>query len=271
MPFNPTPCQHKGTPLLEVRDLRVQFPTPAGLVRAVDGVSLTLERQETFGLVGESGCGKSATALALFRLLPLGTLVSGSIQFEGKSLLDLPERAMRSIRGGGMGMIFQEPAASLNPIYSLGSQVAEAVRLHRRLSRRGSREAALGLLGDVQLADPLRVARQYPHEVSGGMQQRVMIAMALAGRTRLLVADEPTTALDVTVQAEILTLLRRLRHQHGMSLLLIAHDLDVVAEMVDTVAVMHAGTIVERGAVATVFTRPVHPYTKGLLACRPRI
>jgi len=178
---------------------------------------------------------------------------------------------MRALRGGGLAMIFQEPAASLNPIYNLGSQVAEAVRLHRPLSRRGAWQAALDLLRDVQMPDPERVARQYPHQVSGGMQQRAVIAMALAGRPRLLLADEPTTALDVTVQAEILALLGRLRARHGMALLLITHDLDVVSAMADTVAVMYAGHIVEQGPVRQVFQQPLHPYTLGLFQCRPRL
>jgi peptide/nickel transport system ATP-binding protein len=257
--------------LLEIRDLRVHFPAAHGLARAVDGVSFALGAQQTLGLVGESGCGKSATALALLRLHPPAVRVSGSVRFDGVSLLELPEDRLTSIRGRGLAMVFQEPAASLNPIYSLGRQVAEAVRLHQRLRRRTAWSAALDLLRLVQLAEPERVARQYPHEVSGGMQQRVAIALALAGRPRLLVADEPTTALDVTVQAEILTLLRQLRAQFGMALLLITHDLDVVAQMADTVAVMYAGQIVERGPAREVFRRPLHPYTAALLACRPRL
>lgn len=257
-------------PLLDVRDLRVHFPTPAGLARAVDGIGFTLEARRTLCIVGESGCGKTATALALLRLQPAAALVSGSVRFEGTSLLDLAEREMRHVRGGAMAMVFQEPAASLNPVYTIGSQVSEVVRLHRRLSRRTAWTTALDLLRDVQMHDPERVARQYPHEISGGMQQRAVIAMALAGRPRLLLADEPTTALDVTVQAEILALLRRLGAEHGMALLLITHDLDVVAGMADTVAVMYAGKIVEQGPMRQVFEQPLHPYTAGLLRCRPR-
>ena len=256
--------------LLDVEDLKVHFPTADGPARAVDGIGFRLEAQGSLCLVGESGCGKTATALALLRLLPDRAAVSGSVRFEGASLLDLPEWRMRHVRGGGIAMIFQEPAASLNPIYRIGTQVAEAVRLHCRLSRPSAWDRALGLLRDVQLHGAERVARQYPHELSGGMQQRVAIAMALAGRPRLLLADEPTTALDVTVQAAILGLLRRLRARHGMALLLITHDLGIVAEMADTVAVMYAGKIVEHGPVGRVLRQPLHPYTAGLLGCRPR-
>jgi len=259
-------------PLLEVRKLRVAFPTARdGLARAVDGISFTLEPRQILGLVGESGCGKSATALALLGLHPPSTRLSGEVYFAGMSLLDLQESRWRSIRGRGIGMIFQEPAACLNPIYGLGWQVAEAVRLHQGLGRRSAWSTTLELLRVVQFADQERVARQYPHEVSGGMQQRVMIALELAGRPRLLLADEPTTALDVTVQAEILALLRRLRDQLDMALLLITHDLDVVAQMADTVAVMYAGQIVEQGPTQQILQRPLHPYTAGLLACRPRL
>jgi len=256
--------------ILDVQDLRVHFPTADGPARAVDGVSFSLDAQRTLCLVGESGCGKTATALALLRLLPDAAAVSGSVRFEGESLLDLSERRMRRVRGVGMALIFQEPAASLNPIYRIGSQVAEAVHLHRRLGHRAAWDTALDLLRDVQMPDAGRVARQYPHEISGGMQQRAAIALALAGRPRLLLADEPTTALDVTVQAEILALLRRLRAQHGMALLLITHDLGIVAEMADTVAVMYAGKIIEQGSVERVFRQPLHPYTAALLSCRPR-
>jgi oligopeptide/dipeptide ABC transporter ATP-binding protein len=259
------------SPLLEVENLHVHFPTAEGVARAVDGVSFNLEARRTLCLVGESGCGKSTTALALLRLQPASALVSGSVRFEGTSLLDLPESRLRQVRGVGIGMIFQEPAASLNPIYTLGGHVAEAVRLHQRLSRRAARARTLEFLRDVRMPEPERVARQYPHEVSGGMRQRALIAMALAGRPRLLLADEPTSALDVTVQAEVLALLRRLREQHGMALLLITHDLDVVAALGEEVAVMYAGKVVEHGPAAEVFRRPLHPYTEGLLGCRPRL
>jgi oligopeptide/dipeptide ABC transporter ATP-binding protein len=259
------------TPLLEVRDLRVHFPTRDGLARAVDGIGFTLAAGHTLCLVGESGCGKSTTVRALLRLLPAPARVSGAVCFEGRSLLDLPEQDLRALRGGRIGMVFQEPAASLNPLYPLGRQVAEVVRLHRRLGRRAAWDTALDLLGDVQLPDPERVARQYPHEVSGGMQQRVALALALAGRPWLLLADEPTTALDGTVQAEILALLRRLRANHGLALLLVTHNLGVVAEVADVVAVMYAGKIVEQGPVQQVLRSPLHPYTRGLLDCLPRL
>jgi peptide/nickel transport system ATP-binding protein len=237
----------------------------------VDGISFTLQAGHTLGLVGESGCGKSVTAAALLRLLPSSAHISGAVYFEGAALLELPEGRMRHVRGAGIGLIFQEPVSSLNPIFTLGSQIAEVVRVHQRLGRRAAWDRALDLLRAVQIRSPERVARQYPHEVSGGMAQRVAIALALAGRPRLLIADEPTTALDSTVQAEILTLLRRLRQEHGMAMLLITHDLDVVAEMAEDVEVMYAGKIVEQGPLRRVFQTPLHPYTAGLLACRPRL
>jgi peptide/nickel transport system ATP-binding protein len=259
------------TPLLHVQDLRVHFPTAAGVARAVDGISFTLQAGRTLGLVGESGCGKSVTAAALLRLLPSSAQISGAVDFEGVALLQLPEGRMRSVRGAGIGLIFQEPVSSLNPIFPLGSQIAEVVRVHQRIGRRAAWNTALDLLRAVQIRSPERVARQYPHQVSGGMAQRVAIALALAGQPRLLIADEPTTALDTTVQAEILTLLRRLRQEHGMAMLLITHDLDVVAEMAEDVAVMYTGKIVEQGPLRRVFQAPLHPYTAGLLACRPRL
>ncbi len=256
---------------LSVLQLSVHFPTPAGVARAVDGVSLAVAPRSAFGLVGESGCGKSTLALALLRLLPASAQVAGSVHFEGVSLPDLPERRMQDIRGRGIALVSQDPGAGFNPIYRLGGQLAEVVRLHQGLGRRAAWSAGLDLLRAVQLADPERVARQYPHEVSGGMLQRVAIALALAGRPRLLLADEPTSALDVTVQAGILDLLEQLRARLGMALLLISHDLEVVARMTDTVAVMYAGQIVETGPTARVLQRPRHPYTAALLACRPRL
>jgi peptide/nickel transport system ATP-binding protein len=258
-------------PLLDVRRLSVHFATAHGPARAVDGISFAIHSNETLALVGESGCGKSATALALLGFHAPSAEVFGSVHFEGTSLLDLPPGRWPSIRGRRIALVFQEPAVAFNPIYRLGSQVAETVRLHRRVGRRSAWNAALELLHIVQLDDPAQVARQFPHEVSGGMQQRVALALALAGKPPLLIADEPTTALDVTVQAEILRLLRRLRTQFGMALLLISHDLDIVAQMADTVAVMYAGKIVEQGPVEKVFQHPLHPYTAGLLACRPRL
>jgi peptide/nickel transport system ATP-binding protein len=242
-----------------------------GWARAVDGVSFTLEAGGAFGLVGESGCGKSALALALLGLHTSATRVTGAIHFQGASLLGRPERDWRAVRGRALALVFQEPSSSLNPIYTLGSQVAEVVRLHRRLGRRATRDVTLELLRNVRLDHPERVARQYPHEVSGGMQQRVVLAMALAAQPQLLVADEPTTSLDVTVQADILDLLRDLRARLGMALLLISHDLEVVTAMTETVAVMYAGRIVEQGPVRQLFRQPLHPYTAALLACRPRL
>ncbi|HEV3202989.1 MAG TPA: ABC transporter ATP-binding protein [Gemmataceae bacterium] len=257
-------------PLLEVCNLCVHIPTSAGLARAVDGISLQLESGQTLGIVGESGCGKSTLALALLRLHPPSTIVSGSIHFEGTSLVDVPEKQMGTIRGKGMALVFQESGAGLNPIYSLGRQIAEVVRIHQGVSRRSAWNRALEMLRAVQFPDPQRVARQYPHEVSGGMQQRVALALALAGRPRLLIADEPTSALDGTVRAEILELLRTLRTRLAMTLLLISHDLTVIEQMADAVAVMYAGKIVENGPAAQVLHHPMHPYTAALLACRPR-
>jgi oligopeptide/dipeptide ABC transporter ATP-binding protein len=257
--------------VLVIHRLSVAFPTSDGLARAVDGISFDMAPRYTLSLVGESGCGKSATALAILGLHPPSTQISGTVHFEGTLLLDLPEPRWRMIRGRGISMIFQEPAACLNPIYCLGIQVAETIRVHQRLSRKAAWNAGVDLLRVVQLANPERVARQYPHEISGGMQQRVMIALALAGRPRVLVADEPTSALDVTVQAEILGLLRRLRDQFDMALLLITHDLEIVNQMADQVAVMYAGKIVELGSTQQVLGRPLHPYSVGLLACRPRL
>ena len=256
---------------LTVSRLSVHFPTPAGVARAVDDVSLTVRPRAALGLVGESGCGKSTLVSALLRLLPSSARVAGAVRFEGISLLDLPEKRLREIRGQGMALVAQEPGAGFNPIYRLGSQLAEAMRVHQGLGRRAAWNAGLDLLRAVRLDDPERVARQYAYEVSGGMLQRVAIALALAGRPRLLLADEPTSALDVTVQAGILALLQQLRDRLGMALLLIAHDLEVVARMTETVAVMYAGQIVETGPTARVLQRPLHPYTAALLACRPRL
>lgn len=257
--------------LLEVDKLRVHFPTADGPARAVDGIGFTVAEKETLCLVGESGCGKSTAARALLRLLPATASICGTVRFQGVSLLDLPESELRPVRGGGIGVVFQESAAALNPIYSVGSHLVEAIRLHRPLSRRAAGTAALDLLREVQLPDAKRIARQYPHELSGGMAQRVGIALALAGQPRLLIADEPTSALDAAIQAEILDLLRRLQVQHNMALLLISHDLDLVARMANRVAVMYAGKIVEHGPLEKVFASPLHLYTEGLLNCRPRL
>jgi peptide/nickel transport system ATP-binding protein/oligopeptide transport system ATP-binding protein len=255
--------------LLEIRDLRVEFPSPRGPVRAVDGLSLELARGETYALVGESGCGKSATALSLLRLVEPGEIRGGSIRFEGTDLLGLTEREMRRFRGARIGMVFQEPAASLNPVMRIGWQVAESPRIHHGLGRRQAWEEAVRLLRTVALPDPERQARAYPHELSGGMQQRVMLAIALSAQPALLVADEPTTALDVTIQAQVLALLRQLKADLSLTLLLISHDLRVVAENADRMGVMYAGRLVEEGPVADVLRDPKHPYTEGLLRSLP--
>jgi oligopeptide/dipeptide ABC transporter ATP-binding protein len=258
--------------LVEVRDLRMVFPTDAGDVRAVDGVSFSLDRGRVLGLVGESGCGKSMTALCLMRLVPPpGRIVGGRITFQGRDLLALPEHEMRALRGSQMAMIFQEPMTALNPVLSAGSQVAEAIFLHKGVSRRQAWARAVELLGEVGIPDPLRRAHDYPHQLSGGMRQRVMIAMAIACDPQLLLADEPTTALDVTIQAEILALLRTLRERHGMAVMLITHDLGIVAEQADEVAIMYAGRIVEHAPVGELFARPLHPYTQALLRSMPTL
>jgi len=257
--------------LLQVRDLRAHFYTEAGVARAVDGVSFSIGRKETFCLVGESGCGKSVTALSIMRLVasPPGKIVSGQVIFDGRSLLDLPARAMRDVRGNHIGMIFQEPMTALNPVFTIGNQVTEAVLQHRDVGRAEGRRLALEMLQKVRIPDPVRRMDEYPHQLSGGMQQRVMIAMALVCRPELLIADEPTTALDVTIQARILALLADLQEELGMSVLLITHDLGVVAEVADRVAVMYAGQIVEHADVRTVFKRPQHPYMISLLHSLP--
>jgi peptide/nickel transport system ATP-binding protein len=264
-------------PLLEIKNLVTAFHTPAGRVPAVDGVSLSIDRGKTLGLVGESGCGKSVTAMSVLRLVAApGRIESGEIVLDGgragggaMDLVGLPEPQLRKIRGGRIGMIFQEPMTSLNPVFTIGDQVAEAVRLHRDVSRQEARARALEMLRLVRMADPEQRLDEYPHQLSGGMRQRAMIAMALACEPDLVIADEPTTALDVTIQAQILDLLADLRRRLGTAILLITHDLGVVAETCDEVAVMYAGRIVERAPAAELFARPLHPYTIGLLAARP--
>jgi peptide/nickel transport system ATP-binding protein len=253
--------------LLEVRDLSTHFFLEEGVVSAVDGVSFRLDAGEALGLVGESGCGKSVTALSLLRLVdPPGRIVGGQVLFEGRDLLSLPESAMRRVRGAGLAMIFQEPATALNPVRSIGDQVAEAVRAHHRVSRRKAWARAVEALDQAALPEPGRRARDYPHQLSGGLRQRAMIAMALAAGPRALVADEPTTALDVTIQSQILELLASLRDRLGLGVLLITHDLAVVAETCDRVAIMYAGRIVEAGPARVLLDDPWHPYTRGLLA-----
>ena len=258
--------------LLEVKNLRTHFPTRAGLVRAVDDVSFSLNRGELLGLVGESGCGKSITALSIMRLIaPPGKIVAGEIIFDGKELLKLSEQEMRAIRGDDIAMIFQDPMTSLNPVFTVGEQIAEALRLHRHLSRKAAREAAIQAMREVSIPDPARRVADFPHQLSGGMRQRVMIAMALACDPQLLIADEPTTALDVTIQAQILELLDGLRKTRELAVLLITHDLGVVAEVADRVAVMYTGKIVEESPVDELFARPKHPYTEGLLRSVPKL
>ena len=260
-------------PLLELRELQTHFFTDDGVVRAVDGVSYDLLAGETLAVVGESGSGKSVTALSILRLVadPPGRIVGGSIRFRGKSLLDLPVASMRGIRGKEISMIFQEPMTSLNPVYTCGEQIIEVVMLHERLPRPEARKRAIEMLTIVGIPSPEQRVDEYPHQMSGGMRQRVMIAMALACRPAILIADEPTTALDVTIQAQILELLKRLQQELGMAVLLITHDLGVVAETADRVAVMYAGQVVEYCDVLSAFRRTRHPYTAGLLASLPKL
>jgi peptide/nickel transport system ATP-binding protein len=260
-------------PLLDVQALQVAFPSVGGDVRAVDGVTFTVAEGETVCVVGESGCGKSLTALSLLRLLPpAARFGAGSrILFEGRDLLALDEESLRRLRGREIAMIFQEPMTALNPVLTVGEQIAEVVRVHTGARRADAWQRAVEMLTQVGIADAPTRAKQYPHELSGGMRQRVMIAMALVLAPRLVIADEPTTALDVTIQAQILELLRGLRASGGMALLLITHDLGVVAEMASRVIVMYAGRVVEEAPVDALFARPSHPYTEGLLAAMPRL
>src|SRR6185503_5145445 len=247
-------------------------PTRAGLVRAVDGVSFYIDPGELLGLVGESGCGKSMTALSVMRLIaPPGKIVGGEILFDGRSLLQLSNREMRAVRGDDIAMIFQDPMTSLNPVFTVGEQIAEALRLHRRLSRKDARAGAVQAMREVAIPDPALRADDYPHQLSGGMRQRVMIAMALACDPKVLIADEPTTALDVTIQAQVLELLNNLRRTRDLAVLLITHDLGVVAEVADRVAVMYTGKIVEASPVEELFAQPKHPYTEGLLKSVPKL
>src|SRR5262247_3550868 len=246
--------------LLEVRNLQTHFPTRAGLVRAVDGVSFHLDRGELLGLVGESGCGKSITALSVMRLVaPPGKIVHGEILFDGKDLLRLSDSEMRQMRGADIAMIFQAPMTSLNPVYTVGEQIAEALRLHRKMSRKQARQATIEAMREVAIPDPARRLDDYPHQLSGGMRQRVMIAMALACNPKLLIADEPTTALDATIEAQIVELLRDVRNDIRGSIILISHSLGLVADLCDHVIVMYAGEIAEEGPVDAVFGRPRHP------------
>jgi peptide/nickel transport system ATP-binding protein len=259
--------------VLEVAGLQTFFFTRAGILKAVDGVSFSLKRGETLALVGESGCGKSMTALSVMRLVPdpPGRIVGGSITLDGRDLLQLDETAMRNVRGNELSMIFQEPMTSLNPVLTIGSQIGEAFRLHEDLSHRAAREAAIEMLRRVRIPDPARRAREYPHQLSGGMRQRAMIAMALACNPRVLIADEPTTALDVTIQAQILDLILALQRELGIAIILITHNLGMVAEVAERVIVMYAGRKVEEADVDALFAEPLHPYTHGLLRSLPRL
>lgn len=257
--------------LLDVQDLKVEFPTLRGTIHALQGVTFQLHRRETLGLAGETGCGKSVTALAILRLIsPPGRISQGKIVFEGRDLLATSEAEMRDLRGSQISMILQEPKMALNPVIRVGQQVAETLLIHdRTLSRRTARDRAVEMLARLGIPDPQRIARRYPHELSGGMAQRVMIAMMLVTRPKLLIADEPTSALDVTIQAQILELVKALKREIHTAVLLITHDLGVMAETCDRVAVMYAGSVVEQGPVKSVLKRPQHPYTQGLLKTIP--
>jgi len=258
--------------LLRIEDLHTQFHVHGGTVKAVDGVNLSIPPKATVGLVGESGSGKSITALSIMRLLEKnGRITAGHVWFRDRDLVALTEEEMRDVRGNDVSMIFQEPMTALNPVYTCGDQIAEAVRLHQKVEPKAAFDRAIEVLRLVGISDPKRRAKQYPHELSGGMRQRVMIAMALSTNPELLIADEPTTALDVTIQAQILRLMRNLKGEFGSAILLITHDLGVVAEMCDSVAVMYAGQIVEQATTMELFTNPKHPYTQGLLASIPRL
>ncbi len=269
------PSAMAGTPspLLEVRDLRVQFRTDDGWVRAVDGVSLSVAAGETLGVVGESGCGKSVTAMTVMKLIPMppGKIAGGQVLWQGRDLVPLSSEQMQGIRAKEIGFVFQEPMTSLNPVYTVGYQIAETLRLHEGLSKRAAMDRAAELLRLVNIPQPQRRVHDYPHQFSGGMRQRVMIAMALACNPKLLIADEPTTALDVTIQAQILDLLLEMKERLGMAVMLITHAMGVVAESTQRVVVMYAGKVVEEAPVGELFADPRHPYTQGLIRSIPRI
>jgi len=259
--------------LLKIENLKTHFITSSGIIKAVDGVDLEIKKGETLGLVGESGCGKSVTALSILRLIqtPPGKIASGKIYFQGENLLELENREMRKIRGNKISMIFQEPMTSLNPVFTIGQQIAEVIILHQKLKKKEAYEKTIEMLKKVSIPSPEQRIKEYPHQLSGGMRQRVMIAMALSCNPKLLLADEPTTALDVTIQAQILELIGKLKEEINMSVMLITHDLGIVAEICQTVAVMYAGKIVELGDVFSIFEDTLHPYTKGLLASAARL
>jgi oligopeptide/dipeptide ABC transporter ATP-binding protein len=267
------PAVAPAAPVLQVDDLQTHFFTAVGTVRAVDGVSYGLKAGETLGVVGESGCGKSVSALSILRLVanPPGRIVGGAIRFQGRNLLELSEKEMESIRGNEISMIFQEPMTSLNPLYTIGRQVGEAIALHQGLSRGEAMNRAVEMLRQVYIPEPERRVHAYPHQLSGGMRQRVMIAMALSCNPKVLIADEPTTALDVTIQAQILDLMRELQKSFGTAIILITHDMGVVAENADRVVVMYAGRKVEEATATDLFDNPGHPYTRGLLGSIPHL
>jgi len=262
-----------GDNLLSIKNLSTHFYTEQGVVKAVQDVSFDIQQGKTLAVVGESGCGKSVTALSVMRLIPWppGKIVEGDIQFEGQSLPKLSDRQMRQIRGNAIAMIFQEPMTSLNPVFTVGNQIIETICLHRKTDTPQARALAIEMMRKVGIADPQRRIDEYPHQMSGGMRQRVMIAMALSCSPKLLIADEPTTALDVTIQAQILDLLRQLQRSEQMSIMLITHDLGVVAENADEVVVMYASRLVETASVASLFEKPLHPYTQGLMRSLPRL
>ncbi|MEM6460515.1 MAG: ABC transporter ATP-binding protein [Pseudomonadota bacterium] len=263
----------RNSPLLEVNDLQVEFKTRRGIARVLDGIDFSLGAGETLGIVGESGCGKSITALSIMGLVPQppGRVAGGTIKLKGEDLLSVDERRMRAVRGNEVSMIFQEPMTSLNPVYTVGNQIAETVLEHEGLSRRDAMDRATEMLRAVKIPAPEQRVREYPHQLSGGMRQRVMIAMALACRPQVLIADEPTTALDVTVQAQVFDLLKELQEDTGTTIILITHDMGAIAEMADRVAVMYAGRIIEAGSAADILQDPRHPYTQGLISCVPHL
>ncbi len=267
------PGNRPGQHLLEIRGLKTHFATEDGMVHAVDGVDLAIDRGETLGVVGESGCGKTVTALSVLKLIatPPGRIVAGQILWRGRDLVPLSPDEMRSIRSKEIGIVFQEPMTSLNPVYTVGAQIAETVREHEGLGRRAALEKAVEMLRLVHIPNPQRRVHDYPHQFSGGMRQRVMIAMALSCNPQLLIADEPTTALDVTIQAQILELIAEMKERFGMAVMLITHAMGVVAETAQRVAVMYAGKVVEEAPVAELFSQPRHPYTRGLIRSIPRI
>jgi peptide/nickel transport system ATP-binding protein len=262
-----------GERLLEIKGLKTYFFTEEGVVRAVDGIDLHVDKGETLGIVGESGCGKTVTALSVMRLIaiPPGKIVEGQMLYEGRDLVKLPPAQMRKVRGKEISMVFQEPMTSLNPVFTIGEQIAEAIRLHEGLGRRAAMDKTVEMLRLVHISNPERRVKEYPHQLSGGMRQRVMIAMALSCNPKLLIADEPTTALDVTIQAQILELLNELKAKLGMAVMLITHDMGVIAETAQRVMVMYAGKVVEEAPVKELFKEPLHPYTQGLLRSIPRI